>query len=95
MVVRFIEDGSRYWFPLPQIERFLRDMQIKGRDGESDTIGQGSHAFAAQVLAGTLVAKKKKASGVTSSSATAGLVLPICFSISKYSVSIGLLYLQF
>ena len=71
MVVRFIEDGSRYWFPLAEIERFLKDMQSKGRDAESDTIGQGSHAFAAQVLAGTLVAKKK-ASGMTSSSATAG-----------------------
>lgn len=59
------------WFPLAEIERFLKDMQSKGRNGESDTIGQGSHAFAAQVLAGTLVAKKK-ASGVTSSSATAG-----------------------
>ena len=71
MVVRFIEDGSRYWFPLAEIQRFLKDMQSKGRDAESDTIGQGSHAFAAQVLAGTLVAKKK-ASGMTSSSATAG-----------------------
>lgn len=71
MVVQFIEDGSRYWFPLAEIERFLKDMQSKGRNAESDTIGQGSHAFAAQVLVGSLVAKKK-ASGVTSSSATAG-----------------------
>ena len=71
MVVRFVEDGSRYWFPLAEIDRFLKDMQSKGRDAESDTIGQGSHAFAAQVLAGTLVAKKK-ASGMTSSSGTAG-----------------------
>ena len=77
MVVRFVEDGSRYWFPLAEIERFLKDMQSKGRDAESDTIGQGSHAFAAQVLAGTLVAKKK-ASGITSSSATAGS-LPFLF----------------
>ena len=73
VVVRFVEDGSRYWFPLADIERFLKDMQSKGRDAESDTIGQGSHAFAAQVLAGTLVAKKM-ASGITCSSATAGVV---------------------
>lgn len=71
VVVRFIEDGSRYWFPLAEVERFLKDMQSKGRDAASGTIGQGSHAFAAQVLAGTLAAKKK-ASGMTSSSATAG-----------------------
>ncbi|KAL3133710.1 hypothetical protein ABBQ32_008205 [Trebouxia sp. C0010 RCD-2024] len=71
MVVRFSEDGSKYWFPLVEIQRFLKDMQNKGRDAESDTIGQGSHAFAAQVLAGSLVAKKK-ASGITSSSATTG-----------------------
>lgn len=71
VVVRFIEDGSRYWFPLVEVERFLEDMQSKGRDAASGTIGQGSHAFAAQVLAGTLAAKKK-ASGITSSSATAG-----------------------
>lgn len=71
VVVRFIEDGSRYWFPLAEVERFLEDMQSKGRDAASGTIGQGSHAFAAQVLAGTLAAKKK-ASGMTSSSATAG-----------------------
>ena len=71
MVVRFIEDGSRYWFPLAEVERFLKDMQANGRDAASGTIGQGSHAFAAQVLAGTLAAKKK-ASGMTSSSATAG-----------------------
>ena len=71
VVVRFIEDGSRYWFPLAEVERFLEDMQSKGRNAASDTIGQGSHAFAAQVLAGTLAAKKK-ASGMTSSSATAG-----------------------
>lgn len=82
MVVQFIEDGSRYWFPLPEIERFLKDMQSKGRNAESDTIGQGSHAFAAQVLAGTLVAKKK-ASGLTSSSATAGACLP-----SEYCTSV-------
>ena len=83
MVVRFLEDGSRYWFPLPEIERFLKDMHSKGRDSESDTIGQGSHAFAAQVLAGTLVAKKNQASGVTCSSATAGLLLPVCFSFFR------------
>ncbi len=71
VVVRFIEDGSRYWFPVAEVERFLKDMQSKGRDAASGTIGQGSHAFAAQVLAGTLAAKKK-ASGMTSSSATAG-----------------------
>lgn len=71
VVVRFIEDGSRYWFPLAEVERFLEDMQSKGRNAASDTIGQGSQAFAAQVLAGTLAAKKK-ASGMTSSSATAG-----------------------
>lgn len=71
VVVRFIEDGSRYWFPVTEVERFLKDMQSKGRDAASDTIGQGSHAFAAQVLAATLAAKKK-ASGMTSSSATAG-----------------------
>ncbi|DBA68995.1 TPA: hypothetical protein ACH3X2_013164 [Trebouxia sp. C0005] len=70
VVVRFIEDGSRYWFPLAEVEQFLEDMQSKGRDAASGTIGQGSHAFAAQVLAGTLAAKK--ASGMTSSSATAG-----------------------
>ncbi len=70
-MVRFIEDGSRYWFPLAEVERFLEDMQSKGRNAASGTIGQGSHAFAAQVLAGTLAAKKK-ASGMTSSSATAG-----------------------
>jgi len=70
-VVRFIEDGSRYWFPVTEVERFLGDMQSSGRDAASDTIGQGSHDFAAQVLAGTLAAKKK-ASGMTSSSATAG-----------------------
>lgn len=76
MVVRFTEDGSRYWFPLAEIQRFLTDMQNKGRDAGSDTIGQGSHAFAAQVLAGSLVAKRK-ASGLTSSSATTGaLSLP-------------------
>ena len=74
MVVRFTEDGSKYWFPLVEIQRFLKDMQSKGRDAESDTIGQGSHAFAAQVLAGSLVAKKK-ASGITSSSATTGRLL--------------------
>ena len=73
VVVRFIEDGSRYWFPVTQVERFLRDMQSNGRDAASDTIGQGSHAFAAQVLAGTLAAKKRAASGMTSSSATAGM----------------------
>ncbi len=71
VVVRFKEDGSRYWFPLAEVERFLEDMQSKGRDTASGTIGQGSHAFAAQVLAGTLAAKKK-VSGMTSSSATAG-----------------------
>ena len=72
VVVRFIEDGSRYWFPVTEVERFLKDMQSKGRDAASDTIGQGSHAFAAQVLAATLAAKKM-ASGMTSSSATAGM----------------------
>lgn len=77
MVVRFTEDGSKYWFPLVEIQRFLKDMQNKGRDAESDTIGQGSHAFAAQVLAGSLVAKKK-ASGITSSSATTGALPLAC-----------------
>lgn len=74
VVVRFVEDGSRYWFPLAEVKRFLEDMQSKGRDAASGTIGQGSHAFAAQVLAGTLAAKKK-ASGMTSSSATAGAAM--------------------
>ena len=77
MVVRFVEDGSCYWFPLPEIERFLKDMQSTGRNDESDTIGQGSHDFAAQVLAGSLVAKKK-ASGISSSSANPGkLHMPV------------------
>ena len=73
VVVRFLEDGSKYWFPVGEVERFLTDMDSKGRDTASETIGQGSDTFAAQVLAGTLVAKKK-ASGMTSSSATAGLL---------------------
>lgn len=71
VIVRFEEDGSRYWFPVTEVERFLGDMDNKGRDTGSETIGQGSDAFAAEVLAGTLVAKKK-ASGMSSSSATAG-----------------------
>ena len=60
VVVRFHEDGSRYWFPVSEVEGFLQDMQEHGSDN-----------FAAEVLAGALAAQRK-ASGAPSSSATAG-----------------------
>lgn len=71
VVVRFHEDASRYWFPVSEVERFLQDMQEHGRTKGSDTIGQGSDNFAAEVLAGALAAQRKT-SGATGSSATAG-----------------------
>ena len=69
--MRFVEDGSRYWFPVAEVERFLADMEEHGRNKGSETIGQGSDAFAAEVLAGALVARRNT-SGTLGSSATAG-----------------------
>ena len=71
VIIRFTEDGSRYWFPVTEIERFLRDMKEHGRDKGSETIGQGSDAFAAEILAGALAARRKT-SDTSASSATAG-----------------------
>ena len=71
MIIRFVEDGSRYWFPVTEIERFLKDMEEHGRDKGSETIGQGSDAFAAEVLAEALAAQRKT-SDTSATSATTG-----------------------
>lgn len=70
-MVRFVEDGSRYWFPVSEVERFLRDMEEHGRNKGSETIGQGSDAFAAEVLAAAL-AERRKTSATSASSVAAG-----------------------
>lgn len=71
VIVRFVEDGSRYWFPVSEVERFLRDMEQHGRNKGSETIGQGSDAFAAEILAGALAARRQT-SETTASSAIEG-----------------------
>lgn len=85
-----MEDGSRYWFPVSEVERFLRDMEQHGRDKGSETIGQGSDAFAAEILAGALAARRKT-SETTASSAIEGEKEP---RVSRRGLVLNSIYLR-
>lgn len=50
--VKFEEDGSRYWLPIADCQRWLDQMEARGRTELSETIGAASDNFAASVLAG-------------------------------------------
>ena len=50
--VKFLEDGSLYWLPIADCQHWLKQMEDRGRNENSQTIGAASDTFAASILAG-------------------------------------------
>ena len=50
--VKFLEDGTRYWLPIADCQQWLDQMEARGRNESSETIGAASDNFAASILAG-------------------------------------------
>ncbi len=50
--VKFLEDGSRYWLPIADCQHWLKQMEARGRNETSETVGAASDTFAASILAG-------------------------------------------
>lgn len=67
VVVRFEEDGSKYWLPAADVQRWIDEMQAAGRTPADTTIGVGADEFAASVLTELLTEKRRSSSCQTAS----------------------------
>lgn len=58
MVIRFDDDGSEYWFPIPNIREWLENPRYSNGEG---TVSKGADEYAASVLLDMRALKKKEA----------------------------------
>ena len=66
MVIRFPDDGSRYYLPATDIRRFLADMEARGEGAPLQRVGaaeEANDAAAIEVLAQALTRKNQAATG--------------------------------
>lgn len=50
VTVKFDDDGSLYWLPVGEVQKWIQDMERTGRTRDSQTTGQATDQFAANVL---------------------------------------------
>lgn len=81
VVVKFEEDGTRYWLPADDVRGWLQEMEASGRTERDATIGTGADEFAASVLTEFLQEKHRSS---CSNSATS------CSSHGKGSIAGGM-----
>ena len=66
MVIRFPDDGSRYYLPATDIRGFLADMEARGEGAPLQRVGaaeEANDAAAIEVLAQALTRKNQAATG--------------------------------
>ena len=66
VVIRFPDDGSRYYLPATDIRRFLADMEARGEGAPLQRVGaaeEANDAAAIEVLAQALTRKNQAATG--------------------------------